>query len=285
MSIEGAGVLASYDHATSHLSVWTSTQAPHLIRDGLSECLGILESNITVTATDVGGAFGPKVQLHPEEIIVAYVATTFKCPVKWIQDRREHLMTGFHARDIHVEAHLAADENGHILGLRARALCNVGAYSSFPFSCALEPQTIGVGLTGPYRVPHYAYEGLAIATHRCPTGAYRDVGFPLCPLITEVLLDRLAHRIGQDPSEIRRRNLIPTSALPMRNPAGALYDSGDYHQLLETALKRADYDHIREQQHVQSQTQFRLGIGISCFVELTAMNRAVFRARGMTSIP
>jgi len=84
MSIEGAGVLASYDHATSHLSVWTSTQAPHLIRDGLSECLGILESNITVTAPDVGGAFGPKVQLHPEEIIVAYVATTFKCPVKWI---------------------------------------------------------------------------------------------------------------------------------------------------------------------------------------------------------
>ena len=82
-----------------------------------------------MTATDVGGAFGPKVQLHPEEIIVAYVATTFKCPVKWIQDRREHLMTGFHARDIHVEAHLAADENGHILGLRARALCNVGAYS------------------------------------------------------------------------------------------------------------------------------------------------------------
>ncbi|MEE2804705.1 MAG: xanthine dehydrogenase family protein molybdopterin-binding subunit [Pseudomonadota bacterium] len=285
MSIETAGVVAVFDRAAAQLSVFSSTQSPHLIRDALSHCLGIPESRVSVTAPDVGGAFGPKLQLHPEELLVAHAARELNRPVKWIQDRSEHLVAGFHARDVHIEAEVAADRDGRILGLRARALCNAGAYSSFPFTCALEPQTIGVGLTGPYRVPYYAYEGLAIATNRYPTGAYRGVGFPLCPLVTETLLDRVAHQINEDPAQVRRRNLISSSELPMRNPAGALYDSGDYHQLLETALIRADYDCIRRQQLNQSSTDQRLGIGVSCFIELTAMNRAVFRARGMTHIP
>ena len=285
LSIEGSGALASFDPATSELEIWSSTQSPHLIRDGLSHCLDMPESRLRVIAPDVGGAFGPKLQLFPEEIVVAHAARELARPVKWIQDRLEHLQASFHARDVHIEAELAADRDGRILGLRARALCNAGAYSSFPLTCSLEAQTIGIGLTGPYRVPYYAYEGYAIATNKYPSGAYRGVGFPLCPLVTETLLDRVAHRIGEDPAEVRRRNLIRADELPMRNPGGALYDSGDYHRLLETALERVEYPALRRRQRRSSSGSLRLGVGIACFIELTAMNRTVFRARGMTHIP
>jgi len=285
MSIEGAGAIATYNPATAELELTTSTQTPHLIRDALGQCLDMPESLLRVIAPDVGGGFGPKAQLFPEELVVAHVARTLARPVKWIQDRGEHLAACFHARDVHMDAELAADAQGRILGLRATALCDAGAYSSFPFTCALEAQTIGAGLSGPYRVPWLDYEGYALATNKYPAGAYRGVGFPLCPLVTETLLDQVARAIGEDPAEVRRRNLIRADELPRRNPAGALYDSGDYPRLLEMALQRADYAALRRRQQARAGARLRLGIGICCFIEFSAMNRFVFRLRGMSHIP
>ena len=303
MPMEGSGAVAAYDRANGTLEFHSSTQVPHILRDGLSRCLGVAASRIRVVAPDVGGGFGPKMQLLPEEVAAAALAMRLGRPVKWVQDRMEHLQSAFHSRDIIVEAEAAAETDGRIAGLRARALSDVGAYSSFPLGCSLDPQTAGVALPGPYRVPYYHYTGLAIATHKFPTGAYRGVGFPLGPLVTETLVSRIARAAGLDPVEVRRRNLLRPEELPYASPGGAVYDSGDYPTLLEGALERAPYAGWRaEQRDADADAEpgagagagagagnggvrHRPGIGVSFVVESTGMNRAVYRMRGMAHVP
>ena len=299
MPMEGCGAVASWDRTSGTLEFFSSTQVPHLLRDGLARSLGIAASRIRVIAPDVGGAFGPKMQLFPEEVAVAALAMRLARPVKWVQDRMEHLQAAFHSRDATVEAEAAAEPDGRIAGLRARTLCDVGAYSSFPLGCSLDPQTAGVALPGPYRIPYYHYTGVAVATNKFPTGAYRGVGVPLGPLVTEELVRRIARAAGLDPVEVRRRNLLLPEELPHESPGGALYDSGDYPALLEGALERAPYAGWRAEQRGRVDggngnghgngngkgARRRLGIGVSCFVESTGMNRAVYRKRGMAHVP
>ena len=307
MPMEGCGAVAVWDRADGTLQFFSSTQVPHLLRDGLARSLGLAASRIRVIAPDVGGGFGPKMQLFPEEVAVAALAMRLARPVKWVQDRMEHLQAAFHSRDATVEAEAAAEPDGRIAGLRARAVCDVGAYSSFPLGCSLDPQTAGVALPGPYRIPWYHYTGLAVATHKFPTGAYRGVGAPLGPLVTEELMRRIARAAGLDPVEVRRRNLLRPEELPHESPGGALYDSGDYPALLEGALERAPYAGWRAEQRGRAaasgdgngsrdgdghgnrnggtDARRRLGIGVSCFVESTGMNRAVYRKRGMAHVP
>ncbi len=285
MSMEGCGVLARYDAVADELVFWSSTQIPHLLRDGLSRCLGMPAERIRVIAPEVGGAFGIKMQLFPEEVILAYAARQLGRPVKWIQDRSEHLIASFHARDVTVEAEIAADGEGRLLGLRAKAWCDVGAYSAFPLTCALEPHTIATALPGPYRWDCFDYEGYAVATNKYPGGAYRGVGFPIGPLVTETLIDRVARKLDCDPIEIRRRNLLRPDDMPFSSASGAVYDSGDYPALLQAAVDRADYATWREEQKQAAQAGRRLGIGVACFVEASGMNRRVYRGRGMMEIP
>ena len=290
MPMEGCGAVADYDRTNGTLELFSSTQVPHLLRDGLARSLGIVASRIRVVAPDVGGGFGPKMQLFPEEVVVAGLAVRLGRPVKWVQDRMEHLQAAFHSRDVTVEAEAAAEADGSLAGLRARALCDVGAYSAFPLTCSLDPQTAGVALPGPYRVPYYHYTGLAIATHKFPSGAYRGVGVPLGPLVTEELVTRIARAAGLDPVEVRRRNLLRPEDLPHESPGGAVYDSGDYPALLKGALERAPYAGWRAEQQGAGTgnatgSRRRLGIGMSCFVESTGMNRATYRKRGMVHIP
>lgn len=287
LSMEGCGVLARYHPSGDRLEVWSSTQIPHLLRDGLSRSLRMPAGRIRVIAPDVGGAFGIKMQLLPEEVVVAFAARRLGRPVKWVQDRSEHLLASFHAREVRVSAEIAADESGTLLGVRARVWCDVGAYSSFPLTCSLEPQTIATGLAGPYRLSCFQYEAQAVATNKCPGGAYRGVGFPLGPLVIETLLDRLARRLGRDPVEIRRRNLLTPEELPYATASGAVYDSGDYPDLLARAMEAAGYEQWRRQQAVgrTPDSRRRLGVGVACFVEATGMNRRVYRGRGMVEIP
>lgn len=285
LAIENCGVLADYRAETDELVVWSSTQIPHLLRDVLSECLDLPASNLRVVAPDVGGAFGIKMQAFPEELIAAFLARELGRPVKWTQDRMENLQASVHARDVVVDAELAAHADGTLAGMRARALCDVGAYSSFPLSCALEPHTVASALPGPYRLPFYAYEGLALATNKCPQGAYRGVGFTLGPLVTEGLMDSLAHKLDMDPVELRLKNLATPDQFPFRSASGASYDSGDYPGLLAQALERADYRAWRAEQAKARAAGRALGIGIACFVEATGMNRTVYRGRGMVHIP
>ena len=293
MPMEGSGALAAYDPTSGTLELHSSTQVPHILRDGLARSLGLAASRIRVVAPDVGGGFGPKMQLLPEEVTAAALAVRLGRPVKWVQDRMEHLQTAFHSRDATVEAEAAAEADGRLVGLRARALSDVGAYSSFPLGCSLDPQTAGVALPGPYRLPYYHYTGIAVATNKFPTGAYRGVGFPLGTLVTEGLVCRIARATGLDPVEVRRRNLLRPDELPHESPGGATYDSGDYPALLESALERAPYAGWRKEREQRLQVarerdgppRRRLGIGVSFVVESTGMNRAIYRKRGMAHVP
>ena len=296
MPMEGSGSVAAYDRTNGTLEFFSSTQVPHILRDGLARSLGIAAGRIRVVAPDVGGGFGPKMQLLPEEVAAAALAVRLGHPVKWVQDRMEHLQSAFHSRDATVEAEAAAEADGRLVGLRASARSDVGAYSSFPLGCSLDPQTAGVALPGPYRLPYYHYSGVAVATNRFPTGAYRGVGFPLGPLVTETLASRIARAVGLDPAEVRRRNLLRPEELPHESPGGAVYDSGDYPALLQSALDRAPYAAWRDEQRrleegggvrreARHEARRRLGVGLSFVVESTGMNRAVYRKRGMAHIP
>ncbi|MFA7438067.1 xanthine dehydrogenase family protein molybdopterin-binding subunit [Castellaniella sp.] len=285
LAMENNGVVADYDPASGELTVWSSTQIPHLIRDGLSHCLDMPAARLRVIAPQVGGAFGIKMQLYPEEILVAFLARELGCPVKWIQDRMENLMAATQARDAVVEAVLVAHPDGRLAGLRAQAWCDVGAYSCFPLTCALDAHTIGAGLPGPYRLPLLSYEAMAVATNKVPHGAYRGVGVPIGPLVTEGLLDQLAAQLGMDPLELRRKNLITPDQFPFQSASGGRYDSGDYPALLDLALRHAGYAQWREQQRQAALEGRRLGIGLACFVETTGMNRNTYRNRGMVHSP
>lgn len=285
LAMENCGVLADYHQGTGELVVWSSTQVPHLLRDLLSQCLGQAANRLRVIAPDVGGGFGIKMHAFPEEVVVAFLARHLGRPVKWTQDRLENLQASIHAHDIQVEAELAASRDGTLVGLRAKAICDVGAYSAFPITCALEPYTVASALPGPYRFPHYAYEGWAVASNKCPVGAYRGVGFIMGPLVMEGLMDQLARELAMDPAEVRWKNMAPPEEFPFRSPSGALYDSGDYPALLQLALEQADYAGWREEQR-QARAQGRLlGIGIACFVEPTGMGRGTYRKRGMVQVP
>ena len=284
-AIENCGALAEFRPVTDELVLWTGTQIPHLLRDLIRECLGLGATALRVIAPDVGGGFGVKMQAFPEELVVAHLAMRLGRPVKWVQDRTENLLASVHARDVVVEAELRAERDGTLIGLAARALVNAGAYSSFPLSSALEPLTIASALPGPYRLPAYRYEAAAVATHRCPVGAYRGVGFTLGPLVMEGLMDRLARRLGADPLELRARNVIPPALMPATSAAGALYDSGDYPALLARAAAAAGYREWRAEQARARAAGRALGIGIACFVEATGMNRALYRRRGMVHVP
>ena len=286
-AIENRGVLAHFRPEQGELVVWSGTQIPHLLRDLIARSLALDGIAVRVIAPDVGGGFGIKMQAFPEELVAAHLAWRLGFPVQWVEDRIENLLASVHARDALVEAELHARPDGNLLGLAARAVVDAGAYSSFPLSAALEPLTIASALPGPYRLPALRYEGVAVATHRCPTGAYRGVGFTLGPLAMEGLLDRLARRLGRDPLSLRRQNMIPPADMPSLSAAGAIYDSGDYPALLDLAARRAGYDEWRAEQEAARARGGRhaLGIGISCFVEATGMNRAVYRRRGMVHVP
>lgn len=285
LSMEARGVLAEYRESSDELIVWSSTQIPHLLRDALSESLGLPASNLRVIAPDVGGAFGTKMQAFPEELAAAFLAYVLKRPVKWVEDRLENLQASCHARDALVDAELAAHPDGRIAWIRARGLFDVGAYSTFPLTSALEPATAAPALPGPYRVPLFSYEGTAVATNKCPEGAYRGVGVPVGPIVTEGLLNKLAHELGKDPVEVRKINLIKADEFPYKSISGAIFDSGDYGGLLQLALDRANYAGLRRLQQQERPRGKLLGIGVSCFIEPTGMNRNTYRTRGMIQVP
>ena len=285
LAIENCGVVAQYQREDGELTVWSSTQVPHLLRDILSECLSQPADRLRVVAPDVGGAFGVKMHAFPEELVVAYLARQLGRPIKWVQDRMENLQASTHARDDYVEAELTADSEGNLIGLRAKSICDVGAYSAFPITCALEPYTIATALPGPYRLPLFLYDGYAVATNKCPVGAYRGVGFVLGPLVMEGLMDRLARKLGMDPVELRLKNLAKPEEFPFPSPSGVVYDSGDYRALLRMALDQGDYGTLRDQQQKAQSEGRQLGIGVSCFVEPTGMGSATYRNRGMVQVP
>jgi carbon-monoxide dehydrogenase large subunit len=204
--------------------------------------------------------------------------------VKWVEERREQLTAAAHARGQRVDVELAADAAGVVRGLRARLVSDGGAYHIYPLTAALEPLGSAAILPGPYRPEAYAYEALAVATHKPPLGAYRGVGMTMGAFAMERMMDLLAERLGVDPAEIRRRNFIPRDGYPFTSASGMTYDSGDYPGALEQALARAGYDALRREQAAARAAGRLVGIGVACYTEYTGMGSEVFRRRGMEDV-
>ncbi len=280
--MEPRGIVADWDGET--LTVWASSQTPRVLRAALAFALDISESRVRVIVPDVGGGFGLKVQVFPEDIVVAAIARHLGRTVKWIEERRESLAAAAHAREQRVEAEIAADASGRVLALRARFLSDGGAYHSFPLTQGLEPFGAAAILPGPYRTPAYAWEALATRTNKPPLGAYRGVGMTMGAFVMERLLDLVADRLAIDPAEIRRRNVIPRDAYPFTSASGMSYDSGDFPQALEKALASADYDGLRRMQAAARAEGRLVGIGVACYTEYTGMGSAVFRGRGLVDV-
>ncbi len=233
--IEARGALARVDEQTGRLELVASLQSVHHARMDLAEVLDRAESSIRVVAPDVGGSFGVKDHLSAEEAVVAALALHTGRPVKWIEDRWEHLAAAAHSREQVYDVELAADGEGGIAGLRGRLLFDAGAHSgNHGMGTALYAASV---LPGPYRFSAYRLEVVGVVTNKAPSAAYRGYGGPEAAFVIEGLVDALARRLALDPLEVRRRNLIPVDAFPYRNPAGLVYDRGDYRRALDRAVE------------------------------------------------
>jgi carbon-monoxide dehydrogenase large subunit len=281
--MEPRGVIAEWDD--DRLTVWTGTQVPFVVRSALARALAIAESRVRVVVPDTGGGFGQKMHVLPEDVVVAVLARMTGRPVKWVETRHENLTCAPQAREQRVEVELAADWSGALLALRARIVADSGAYHLYPVTAALDPAGTAAILPGPYRCPAYAYEALAIATNKPPLGAYRGVGMTMGVFVMERMMDLLAARLGLDPVEVRRRNLITSDAYPFTSASGVVYDSGDLPAALDRAVALAGYDRIRKE-HAEARSHGRrMGVGVACYTEYTGLGSSAYRRRGIIDIP
>ncbi len=281
--LEARGLIASWEGG--QLTVWTGTQAPHIFGATLARAFHVPDGHVRVIVPDTGGGFGQKMHVLPEDLAVAALASVAGRPVKWIETRRENLAAASQAREGRVDIEAAADRDGILLALRARVVSDNGAYHIHPLTAALEPPGTAAIIPGPYRIPAYAWEALAVATSKPPLGAYRGVGMTMGAFVMERTLDLLAERLGLDPAEIRRRNLIPRDAYPFTSAAGLVYDSGDFPRALEMALELAGYDGLKLERDEARARDRLLGVGISCYTEYTGMGSETYKRRGMVEVP
>lgn len=281
--METRGVMAVLDPIDRVLTVWASSQTPHLLRSGLAEVLGIPDSRLRVLCPSVGGGFGPKMHMYPEDVVVAELARRLRRPVRWLEDRRENLLASAQARDHVNHVDVAARKDGTIIALKSTLLCDSGAYSVYPVTASLEPLTAAGILPGPYRIPALAYDAYAVATNKCPAGAYRGVGMALGTFVRERVVDMIARRAGLDPAEVRRRNFIDATELPFATASGLVIDSGDPKDSHERALAAGEYARLRAEPRRTASGKYR-GVGVSAYTEFTGMGSGTFRRRGMMQV-
>jgi aerobic carbon-monoxide dehydrogenase large subunit len=281
--MEPRGVMAAPEPMDGTLTVWASTQSPHLIRTGLAEALGIPDSQLRILCPAVGGGFGPKMHLYPEDVAVAELARRLRRPIRWLEDRRENLLSSAQARDHVNHVEVAAARDGTIRALKCTLICDSGAYSVYPVTASLEPLTAAGILPGPYRIPALAYDAYAVATNKCPAGAYRGVGMALGTFVRERVVDMVARRAGLDPAEVRRRNFIGAAELPFTTASGLVVDSGNPRDALDRALAAGEYEERRAERSPSPSGRLR-GVGISAYTEFTGMGSGTFRRRGMTQV-
>ena len=263
-------VIASYDSASKRLTVWVTAQVPEVIYDGLREALGL--QDVRVIIPDVGGGFGQKIHLIRKYVVmVALLSMKSGRPVKWVEDRSEHMMAGGHACAQEFEAEVAVKNDGTVLGLRFKEYDDVGGSIStltIHFTNKLN------NLSNTYRTPSIAMEGYAVVTNKCPVIPNRGIGKPGMCYIWERMMDRVAQDLNMSPIDVRRKNLIQPSEMPYRTISGNIYDSGDYPGLLSTLLEKIDYDKLREEQKRERAKGRLIGIGIVVGVEPGGRNAA-----------
>ena len=269
IAIEARGVLAQYLSSDKELTVWSSTQIPHMLKSHLSKMLKLPENQVRVIAPEVGGGFGSKLNVYAEEGLLGYLALKLNRPVKWSEGRRENIQATIHGRGQVGEVEAAVKKDGTISGLRYKVIADIGAYHQL-FTPAI-PSFTGLMLSGCYKIPAISIEVTAVFTNKMSTDAYRGAGRPEATYVIERMIDRVAQELKLDPVKVRKKNFPKPAEFPFKTATGVAYDSGNYELALNKALKLAGYEKLRRDQ-TRFRTQKRyLGIGLSTYVEICAM--------------
>ncbi|WP_306051040.1 xanthine dehydrogenase family protein molybdopterin-binding subunit [Oceaniradius stylonematis] len=274
LPMETRGISVNWRAASRELDVRISTQVPHLVRKQLAEILHLEESAIRVSASDVGGGFGMKLGVFPEDVLAALHAMTLQRPVKWIEDRIEYFRASTHGRESIHDMTVAADSEGRLTAIELEYWNDIGGWYS-PFGSS---QLSSVVFTGPYRAADAQVRRNVVLTNKTPIGAYRGYGQPEVNFAREVLMDRLARAVDLSPLELRRRNMLFPHELPWKTPSGAVYDAGDYPRLLEMVAEAVGYEAHWSAPRVPRPDGRIVGIGLSSFVERTGYASARFLA-------
>ncbi|MBI4219658.1 MAG: molybdopterin-dependent oxidoreductase, partial [Chloroflexi bacterium] len=269
-AIEARGVVALYEAASGNLTLWTSTQIPHLVRLLFALVTGHPEHKLRVISPDVGGGFGSKLFLYAEEVITGIVAKNIGRPVKWIEGRQENYLATAHGRDHIADVEICGMKDGTITGLSATVHANVGAYLS-TFAPLVPTILFGLMLVGLYKTPNIRCKVRGVFTNTTPVDAYRGAGRPEATYLVERMVDRFADAIGRDPVVVRRKNFIPAFKNGKIVPTGVKYDSGDYKKTLNKALEMIDYRAFRAEQRAARREGRLLGIGFSTYIEICGL--------------
>jgi len=265
--LETRAAVADYNAGSGELTIWCTSQNPHIHRMIYAGVLDIPESRLRIIAPDVGGGFGSKIATYTEEAVVGFLARELKRPVKWVEERKEHFLATTHARDEVIEVELAGKRDGTLTALRVKNTANLGAYLS-TFGAGCPTIDFGLMVTGAYTIPQASVVTYGVYTNTTPTDAYRGAGKPEATYQIERAVDLFAREIGMDPAEVRRKNLIAKDQFPYHAAMGVVYDSGDYELTLNKALALADYEALRREQEKLRKQGRLLGIGLSTYVEL-----------------
>ena len=281
LAMEPRSYTAEYHKERDALTLYTSSNIPGIVRDAISESLSLPGHRLRVVAPDVGGSFGSKGSLYPEELLICIAARKLRRSIKWTADRLEDVSSSSQAFAEIVDAEMGFDANGVATSLQADVIGDVGAFSIYPWTCGLEPVQVVSFLPGPYKIHSYRGAVRGVATCKPPTGPYRGVGRPISTFVAERLMDMGARALGIDPLEIRRRNLVRAGEFPFRIASGIIWDKTGFIECLEAAAEAAGYEKLRKEQ-AEARKQGRLfGLGIASYAELTGIGSRIAVAPGM----
>jgi carbon-monoxide dehydrogenase large subunit len=262
--MEPRGVVADFDSASSTLTLYSSTQWPHIVKTVLSMTLHIPESRIVVITPDVGGGFGSKQDIYAEEFLAPILSRKLHTPVKWVSTRSEEMLSTVHSRDQIHSLMIGARKDGTITAVRDEIIADIGAFHIL----SLGPQLVTADtLSGPYRIDNWLIDLFCVVTNKTPSGAYRGFGQPEGTFVIERAIDILSSELKLDPTKVRLRNFIRSSEFPYRTRLGTIYDSGNYEELLSRGLDLVKYRELREFQDKERSKGRRIGIGLGFYVE------------------
>jgi len=273
--METRGLLADYSAATTLLTVWASSQVPHQVRQFIGELLGLEPHRVRVIAPDVGGGFGAKLIVYPEDVLIPFLALRFGRPVRWLEDRLEHMLTATQERTQVHAVEIGFDDTGRLLALRDHFVHDTGAYTPRGLVVPLLSASM---LAGPYRIPSVEVTFDSVYTHRVPVTPYRGAGQPQAVFVIERVMDLIARETGRERAAVRMANLVQPGDMPYdvglpnyRGSGNVVYDSGDYPAVLRRALELADYERLAKECQRARDDGRLLGVGVACYVELTGV--------------
>ncbi|MFL5897459.1 MAG: xanthine dehydrogenase family protein molybdopterin-binding subunit, partial [Solirubrobacterales bacterium] len=280
VTLESRSIVADWNRGEARLTIYQGTQAPHMMQSIFATHLGLEESQVRVLCKDVGGSFGIKIHVYPDEMATAALSLMLGRPVKFVADRFESFTSDIHARGHEVEARIAVRRDGTIIGFDMADLTGIGPYSAYPRTSAVEANQVVNLFGGPYACPNVRAHTRVVFQNKTMMSQYRAVGHPIATTVTEGLIDLAARRIGMDPAEIRRRNLLPDDAYPATSPSGMRFEALSHHRSLEKLLEMMDYPALRAEQEALRRNGIHRGIGLASFIEITNPGPAFYGVGG-----